>query len=316
MGTTNLNLLNWQHCSCCGWSWRMYVPHLKTKNVSLISDHSPAVEWVTQLVPSKSHIAQLVRALAVCLRLHQTYLHTLLHIISKEYSNSGILFHLFQIKSWKYCKNEHNLQIFFIAIFPLPNQISWTILQHSSSIIHLKFQYCRCNIKCWTSSRDYWNPGDTFMVLVPVCQTCSVDTWLQNVTNFVKIWLIIKFTAVIRVGQSTAVCKKQQISTATVPAAIGHKITMALWYNSLKPVGSQKFLPQVHQTLDGMHKANPLPMNKLPTTRGEKCARADGKNWVGGHCISYLQQVVRYLALVVVYYLFGVTKWIQSNIDF
>jgi hypothetical protein len=104
-------------------------------NIALFSDNTPTVSWVTPL--ASRHIivlANLVAALALCLKKLRCCLLTPQHIKGKENTITDIPSHSFgSVPQWHF-KSNNDLQKFFNSHFPLPNQTSWNVFQLHSNV--------------------------------------------------------------------------------------------------------------------------------------------------------------------------------------
>ena len=78
--------------------------------------------------------ANIIRALALCLKLHGTCPITPLHIVGKENSMTDIPLRSFGSKKKWHCKTNNKLLTLFNSLFPIPNQTSWTVFQLSYAI--------------------------------------------------------------------------------------------------------------------------------------------------------------------------------------
>ena len=103
--------------------------------MALFSDNDPTVSWVQRLVSRHSNIAaQLVRALALQVKLGAACPITPCHIPGVENSMTDIPSRSFgSVKEW-HCKNDDELLTLFNTRFPLPTQGSWTVFQITSRV--------------------------------------------------------------------------------------------------------------------------------------------------------------------------------------
>jgi hypothetical protein len=118
---------------------------LREKWVTLFSDNSPTVGWVTQLASKRSVVAErLIQALALRLKSTHTCPLTPLHI-------EGIHNKIADIPSRSFgsnptmCNSDADLLTLFNNHFPLPQQKSWTVyhlsyaaVMHVTSILQMK----------------------------------------------------------------------------------------------------------------------------------------------------------------------------------
>jgi hypothetical protein len=109
--------------------------NLREKNVALFSNNSPTVGWVQRLATRGSLVlANIIRELALHLKLHGTCPITPLHIAGEENSMTDIPSRLFGSKKKWHCKTNDELLTLFNFLFPIPNQTFWTVFQLSYAI--------------------------------------------------------------------------------------------------------------------------------------------------------------------------------------
>jgi hypothetical protein len=109
--------------------------NLRETNVALFSDNSPTVGWVQRLATRGSLVsANIIRALALCLKLNGTFPITPLHIAGEENSMMDIPSRSFGSEKKWHCKTNNELLTLFNSLFPIPNQTSWTIFQLSYAL--------------------------------------------------------------------------------------------------------------------------------------------------------------------------------------
>ena len=125
----------WQGSSSSGSSWRMSGHLLPGCHVALLSDNSPTVGWVAQMAAKRSLIvAQLLRALALCLKTKGASPLTLFHVSGCENAMADIPSRSWGSKpKWLY-KTDVNLLTLFNHKFPLPHQTSWSVYRPSCAI--------------------------------------------------------------------------------------------------------------------------------------------------------------------------------------
>ncbi len=111
------------------------IGNLQEANIALFSGNTPTISWITRLVSRHSIVAaNLVAALALCLKKLRCCLLTLQHIKGKENSIADIPSCSFgSVPQWHF-KSNNDLQNFFNSNFPLPNQISWNVFQLHSDV--------------------------------------------------------------------------------------------------------------------------------------------------------------------------------------
>ena len=108
---------------------------LREKRVALFSDNSPTVGWVQRLATRGSMVsAQLIRALALQLKLTGTCPITPLHIAGEENSMTDIPSRSFGSKNKWHCKSNTELLTLLNNLFPIPLQNSWTVFQISYEV--------------------------------------------------------------------------------------------------------------------------------------------------------------------------------------
>jgi len=108
---------------------------LRENRVAVFSDNDPTVSWVKQLALRHSVVAaQLVRAMAMRIKLHGACPITPVHIPGVENSMTDIPSRSFgSVKEW-HCKTDNNLLTLFNSRFPLPGQASWTVFRITSRV--------------------------------------------------------------------------------------------------------------------------------------------------------------------------------------
>ena len=115
------------------------ICNLTEVNIALFSNNTSTISWVTCLASWHSSVAaNLVAALALCLKKLRCCLLTPQHIKGKENTITDIPSCLFgSVPQWHF-KSNNDLQTFFNSHFPLPNQTSWNVFQlHSDVAMHV-----------------------------------------------------------------------------------------------------------------------------------------------------------------------------------
>jgi hypothetical protein len=110
--------------------------NLRKKWVTLFSDNSPTVSWVTRLASKRSLVAeQLIQALALCLKTMHACPLTPMHIKGKRNKIADVLSRLFGSNpAWK-CTDNAELLTLFNSCFPLPQQQSWTVYRPNCAVV-------------------------------------------------------------------------------------------------------------------------------------------------------------------------------------
>ena len=107
---------------------------LHEKHVALYSDNSPTVSWVRHLAARSMVAAQLVRALALQLKVAGASPLTPLHVTGSKNAMTDIPSRSFgSTRKW-HCESNDELLTLFNSSFPLPNQASWMVYQPSHAI--------------------------------------------------------------------------------------------------------------------------------------------------------------------------------------
>ena len=107
---------------------------LQERHLALYSDNSPTVSWVRRLAARSPVAAQLVRALALRLKVAGASPLTPLHIAGSKNAMTDIPSRSFGSNAKWHCKSNDELLTLFNASFPLPNQASWTVYQPSPAL--------------------------------------------------------------------------------------------------------------------------------------------------------------------------------------
>jgi hypothetical protein len=104
-------------------------------HVALFSDNSPTVHWVRHMATRGSKVAsQLLRALALRLKLSQVSPLTPLHIPGKHNRMTDLPLRSFGSEPKWYCTTDTDLPTLFNRKFPIPQQQSWTVFRISHAI--------------------------------------------------------------------------------------------------------------------------------------------------------------------------------------
>ena len=107
---------------------------LREKHVALFSDNSPTVSWVRRMAARSPVAAQLVRALALRLKIQGCSPLTPLHIAGSSNSMTDIPSRSFgSVGEW-HCKTDDDLLTMFNSRFPLPAQNSWSVYRPSRKL--------------------------------------------------------------------------------------------------------------------------------------------------------------------------------------
>jgi hypothetical protein len=104
-------------------------------HIALFSDNSPTVSWVRRLAAKGSKVAgQLIRALALRLKLRQVLPLTPLHIAGKHNALTDVPSRSFGSEQKWHCTSHDEFLTMFNHMFPLPLKNSWTNYQVSFKI--------------------------------------------------------------------------------------------------------------------------------------------------------------------------------------
>jgi hypothetical protein len=102
-------------------------------HIALFSDNSPTVSWVRRLAAKGSRVAgQLIRAVALRLKMRHVSPLTPLHIAGKHNAMTDVPSRSFGSEPRWYCRDHASFLTMFNDMFPLPSQNSWTNYQISS----------------------------------------------------------------------------------------------------------------------------------------------------------------------------------------
>jgi hypothetical protein len=109
---------------------------LHKKRVTLFSDNTPTVDWVTRLASKKSTIAEhLIQALALHLKSQWACPLTPMHIEGKHNAIADVPSRLFGSNPVWHCNIYSDLLTLFNSMFPLPNQLSWTVFHLNCRVV-------------------------------------------------------------------------------------------------------------------------------------------------------------------------------------
>ena len=104
-------------------------------HVALFSDNQPTVHWVQRMASKSSLVAgQLVRALALRMKMDGVSPLTPLHVAGKKNAMTDVPSRSFGSEKKWFCKSDAELLSLYNKLFPLPNQQSWTVFRPSSAI--------------------------------------------------------------------------------------------------------------------------------------------------------------------------------------
>lgn len=111
-------------------------PETRGKKQGLFSDNSPTVGWVDRMAARHSLVAaQLLRALALRLKLQGACPLTPMHVAGKQNAMTDIPSRSFGSEPKWHCKSDADLLTLFNSTFPLPNQTSWTVFRLTSGML-------------------------------------------------------------------------------------------------------------------------------------------------------------------------------------
>ena len=111
-------------------------PSLREKRVTLFSDNSPTVSWVTRLASKKSLVAEhMVQALALRLKTMHACPLTPLHIEGKRNAIADVPSRSFGSNPAWACASDTDLLNLFNSRFPLPQQNSWTVYHLNCEVV-------------------------------------------------------------------------------------------------------------------------------------------------------------------------------------
>jgi hypothetical protein len=129
-------------------------------HIALFSDNSPTVSWVRRMASKGSLVSdQLLRALALRMKLRQVSPLTPLHIEGKKNAMTDIPSRSFgSVLKW-FCKTDSDLLTLFNASFPLPDQNTWTVFRPSQKIESRIFSALRMQALKMEEWRQLPKPG-------------------------------------------------------------------------------------------------------------------------------------------------------------
>ncbi len=109
---------------------------LHKKCITLFSDNSPTIGWVTRLASKRSIIAaNLIQALALQLKTQHACPLTPMHIEGKRNAISDISSQSFGSNPKWTCKTNEDLLTLFNSMFPLQMQKSWTVYHPNCTVV-------------------------------------------------------------------------------------------------------------------------------------------------------------------------------------
>jgi hypothetical protein len=110
-------------------------PDLCKKRITLFSDNTPTVSWVTRLASKRSIVAeQLVQALALCLKAMHACPLTPMHIKGKHNAIVDIPSRLFGSNPAWTCASNSDLLTLFNNRFPFTEKHSWTVYRPNCAV--------------------------------------------------------------------------------------------------------------------------------------------------------------------------------------
>jgi hypothetical protein len=111
-------------------------PDLREKRVTLFSDKSPTVSWVTCLASRKLVVAEhLVQVLALCLKTMHACPLTQLHIEGVRNAIADVPSRSFGSNPAWTCKSDSELLTLFNTRFPFPSKQPWTIYRLNCAVV-------------------------------------------------------------------------------------------------------------------------------------------------------------------------------------
>ena len=149
--------------------------------VALFSDNLPMVSSVRWMAARSSQVAgQLIRALALCLKVCQVSPLTPLHNADMDNAIMDVPSRLFGSNPQWHCKQDHEFLILFNKLFPLPSQNSWTNY-HISSKIHTRvISVLRMKSFQWTHGVNFPSTGNTLKTLGGLCPASGSGPFLTG----------------------------------------------------------------------------------------------------------------------------------------
>ncbi len=110
--------------------------NLCEKRITLFSDNSPTVSWVTRLASKQSLVAEhLIQALALCLKAMHACPLTPMHIEGKRNRIANVPSRLFGSKPAWTCTDNKELLTLFNTHFPLAQQGFWTVYHPNCAVV-------------------------------------------------------------------------------------------------------------------------------------------------------------------------------------
>ncbi len=111
-------------------------PDLREKRVTLFSDNSPTVSWVTCFASRRSVVAEhLVQVLALCLKTMHACPLTPLHIEGVQNAIADVPSQSFGSNLAWTCKSDSELLTLFNTCFPFPSKQSWTVYRLNCAVV-------------------------------------------------------------------------------------------------------------------------------------------------------------------------------------
>jgi hypothetical protein len=111
-------------------------PDLREKCVTLFSDNSPTVSWVTCLASRRLVVAEhLIQVLALCLKIMHACPLTPLHIEGVQNAIANVPSGSFGSNLAWTCKSDSELLTLFNTRFPFPSKQSWTVYRLNCAMV-------------------------------------------------------------------------------------------------------------------------------------------------------------------------------------
>ena len=128
-------------------------PPLRELNVAMFSDNQPSVSWVERMASRQSEVgAQLLRALALRLKINRCCPLSPLHVAGKKNSMADVASRSFGTPSKWHCSSDVDFANLFNTLFPLPTQNTWTVFRPTNEICMRVISILRTQ----PSSLDEW----------------------------------------------------------------------------------------------------------------------------------------------------------------
>jgi hypothetical protein len=109
---------------------------LNKEQVTLFSDNTLIVGWVMRLASKKFTVAEhLIQALALHLKSQRACPLTPMHIEGKGSAIADVSSHLFVSNPAGHFNTDSDLLTLFNSMFPLPNQLSWTVFHLNCGVV-------------------------------------------------------------------------------------------------------------------------------------------------------------------------------------